>query len=231
MALISVLAESIRPERLGAFEENVRKLAQAAVEKREALRWTAHQTAVGEIGTIDFVAQMQDWSELEARGTPGEMARRVLGEKEAARFQEEVRSCVIAARQTVARDRPELSYPPEPGGAPAPYHVVTQVRVRPGAQDAFEEFLRKIAEAIPKVNDPARTLALQTLVGNLREYTVVRPLRALKDLDAQLQPQDLMVKAFGSAEGNLLARTGLEAIEHVERRIVAYRQDLSNPPG
>jgi hypothetical protein len=228
MALVNVLAESILPERLGAFEEGVRKLAQRATEKREGWTWNAHQTAFGELGTFYFVSRTETWSELAARGTTEAMVQRVLGEKEGGRLLEEVRGCLRSAQQTVSLDRPDLSYPPEETGRASPFYVVTQARVRSGGQEAFEEFLRKIAEAIPKIDDPGRTLVLQTLVGDLREYRIVRPLADLRDLDRQAAPQDLLLKAFGPAEGNLLFRTGLEAIEHVERRILAHRPDLSN---
>jgi hypothetical protein len=230
MALINVLAEAIRPERLGAFEENVRKIAEAAASARDPLRWATHQTLLGEIGWFFFVAPARDFAEIQRLGTPEEMARRVLGEKEGRRALEVGRECIASARQTVAVERRDLSYPPQPSGSPAPLHLVTVVRARPGGQEAVEEILRKISEAIPKVDDPARTTVYQTLIGDLREYRVVRPLRTLEDLDHQLQPVDLLDKAFGSAEGGLIFRTGQEAIEHLERRIVAYRPELSNRP-
>jgi len=228
MALISVLAESVRPERIGAFEENVRRVAEAAVAARDPLHWATHQTVIGELGWFFFVAPARNWAEIQQRGMPDEMVRRVLGEKEGQRALEQGREYVVAARQSVAVERQELSYPPEPGVAPAPLHLVTIARVRPGGHEAFEEILRKIAEAIPKVDDPARTTVYQTLLGDLREYRVVRPQRTLEDLDHQLQPADLLDKAFGSAEGGLIFRTGQGAVEHLERRIVAYRPELSN---
>ena len=228
MALISVLAESVRPERLGAFEENVRRVTEAAAAARDPLRWATHQTVIGELGWFFFVAPARNWAEIQQRGTPEEMVRRVLGDKEGKRSLEQGRECIVAARQTVAVERRELSYPPDPGGAPAPFHLVTIARVRPGGQEAFEEILRKIAEAIPKVDDPARTTVYQTLLGDMREYRVVRPQRGLEDLDHQLQPAELLDKAFGPAEGGLVFRAGQEAALHLERRIVAYRPELSN---
>jgi hypothetical protein len=229
MALLSVLSESILPERLDAFEEGVRTLAKRAVEKKEGWIWNAHQTAFGELGTFYFVSQAESWSELAGRGTTEAMVQRVLGEKEGTRLLADVRGCLREAQQTISLDRPDLSYPPDVAGQVSPFHVVTLARVRAGGQETFEEFLRKIAEAIPKVDDPGRTLVLQTLVGDLREYRIVRPLGDLRELDAQAAPQDLLLKAFGPAEGGLLFRTGLESLEHVERRILVHRADLSNP--
>ena len=67
------------------------------------------------------------------------------------------------------------------------------------------------------------------MVGVLSEYWTVRPLDDLGELDEQLPTAELLNQAFGVAEGGLIYRTGLEAIEEVKRQIVVYRQDLSNP--
>ena len=107
--------------------------------------------------------------------------------------------------------------------------VVTVLRVRPGHQDAAEELIRKLAEAIPKVDDPARLITYQSVIGDLRTLWTVRPIASLADLDRQLAPNDLLNKAFGSGEGGLIGRAGMEALESVERSILVLRADLSNP--
>ncbi len=51
----------------------------------------------------------------------------------------------------------------------------------------------------------------------------------LSEFDDQLLVPDLLNKAFGTAEGGLIFRSGLEAIESLRREIVRHREDLSNP--
>jgi hypothetical protein len=229
MSIMTVLAQSLRPERLGHYEEAVRRLAERAVTKKEEFHWSAYQTAFGDLGTIYYTSVVESWAEIANRGTSETLAERVLGEKEGRKLISDLRECVLSSTQTVSAERPDLSYQRDAATAPTPFAVVTAVRVRPDGQDAFEEFLRKIAEAIPKVDEPAQISTRQILIGNLREYRVIRPLDDLAELDAQRQPADLLTKAFGAAEGGLFVRNGLAAIELVERRIVAYRKDLSNP--
>jgi hypothetical protein len=228
MALWTRLAHSVRPEQLQSYEDRVRRLAAQAQTRKEAFQWSAYQTAFGDLGVFYYVSQAQAWSEIDARGTPQELVRRVLGEKEGQKWLEELGGCLLSATQIVSVDRADLSYEPDRAPRLAPFAVVTVSRVRPDGQEAFEEFIRKLAEAIPKTGDPARIQTRQTLVGNLREYAIIRPVERLSDLDAQLQAADLLTKAFGAAEGGLLFRTGFAAIEHAERRIVARRDDLSN---
>jgi hypothetical protein len=231
MPLTNVLSVQVRPEESLRYVELIAQLAKRAVEKKERFRWTAHQTLFGAQGPwLHFVSEADSWSALGARGTPQEMFARVLGAKAAADWQREVLACSQAQRNTLSMDRPDLSYPPDQGGPAAhPLAAVTLVRVRPGGQEAVEELLRKIAEAIPKVDDAARILAFQTLLGDLREYWTVRPLRDLAELDRHRLPGQLLVDAFGAGEGGLVFRTGMEAIESAEREIVQYLPELSNP--
>jgi hypothetical protein len=224
-----VLSERIRPERLRRYEDLVQQVARKAVQKKEAWRWTAHQTAFGEVDTIHYVSESPDFATIGSRGRPDDLVRRVMGEKEGEEFLEHASECVLSRQQIIGMDRPDLSYPPERRDRTHPAAVVTTIRARPGGQEGCEELIRKIAEAIPKVGDPARLLAFQTLVGDLAQYWTVRPVEELGELDRQLQPAELLNKAFGTAEGGLIFRTGLESIQEVRRQIVLYREDLSNP--
>jgi hypothetical protein len=195
MALTSVLSVSVRPERFSAYEEAVRRLAERAIQRKEGFRWTAHQTAFGELGTVHFVSEDSDWTGIGTRGLPEQMVRRVMGEEKGQALLEELNGCILGGRSVISTDRPDLSCPPEEIERTRPAAAVTTLRVRPGGQEAFEELMRKIAEAVPKVD----------------------------------QPEELLTKAFGAAEGGLIFRSGLEALEDAERQIVLYREDLSNP--
>ena len=227
MALTTVLSVQVQPDRIRAYETLVQKLAEKAA-KEDEFRWTAHQVGFGELGRIHFVARHADWSELGRRFPMNALMEKILGAQQAQKMEEEANACSAGQRYTVGVDRPDLSYPPE-GREILPLAVVTLVRARSGRQDAVEELIRKVAEAIPKVDDPSRILTYQTVLGDLSTYWTVRPLEDLSDLDAQRQPADLLTEAFGPAEGGLVFRAGLEAIEQVERELLIYRPELSNP--
>lgn len=230
MPFTTVLSERIRPERLRRYEELVQRLSKKAAQKKEAWHWTAHQTAFGEVvDTIHYVSESADFAAIGSRGLTDELVRRVMGEKEGNELLEQASECVLSRQQIIGTDRPDLSYPPERRDRTHPVAVVTTIRARPGGQEACEELIRKIAEAIPKVGDVARLVAFQTLVGDLAQYWTVRPVESLGELDRQLQPAELLNRAFGAAEGGLIFRAGLESIQEVRRQIVLYREDLSNP--
>ncbi len=229
MPLSNVLSIRVRPESSQRYEELLRELAERARKKKDPGSYACYQQAMGELGVFHFVSEDADFAGLAARGTPQLIVHRVLGEKEGPRWEKEALACTTEARQEVAIDRPDLSYPPEDLRI-RPAAVITTIRARPGHQDAAEEVLRKVAEAIPKVGDPGRLVTHQVVIGAMGAYWAVRPIDGLAELDGQLPPDQLLTQAFGTAEGGLILRSGLDAIESMQRDVVVYREDLSNPP-
>lgn len=231
MPLSNINSVTLRPDRTGDFQERVADLAGKARASSDPWRWTAHQTLFGDVQTIHFAAECPDFAAIQELGTVQGLWHRVLGEKDGEQAYRQTNACVQGVQQTVSIDRPDLSYPPEGDDRTAyPFALITSARARPGQAEAAEELIRKVAEAIPKVGDPARIIANQSLVGELGVYWVVRPLRSLADLDEQTAVPDLLTRAFGNGEGGLIWRAGSEAMEQVRREILAYVPELSNPP-
>jgi hypothetical protein len=229
MPLLSVLSVDIKPDRIFDYQEIAAELASHAREQSEPFHWTAHEVVYGGASTLHFGTRIDNFGDLAKRGLPIEMVIRVLGEARGSEAMREFGAATQSTRTSISVDRPELSYPAEAEGRTAPAAAVTLLRARAGQLEACEELIRKIAEAIPKVGDPARMTTFQTVIGDLSRYWTLRPLDDIAALDSHLPPSELLDQAFGAAEGGLIYRAGLEAIEHAKRNIVVYREDLSNP--
>ncbi len=230
MALNTVLSAQVLPGAILRYTAAIQRLAEAARNKKEPFTWGAFETLYGEQGPIRYVSSVETFDALGKRGSVPELVARVFGAADAPRFLEEVGACIASQSLTVAADRPDLSYlrsPFKPGEFKAA--AVTRTRIRPGARESYEELLRKLSEAIPKLDDPSQLMVRQTIVGNVAEYVSIRPLRELRELDAHRTPEQLLIQAFGASEGGLIFRNGGAAIEEIERSIVGYRPDLSNP--
>ena len=225
--LTTVLSISVRPDRSSAYEARVHRLADKAKAQQEPFEWAAYQTMAGTLGTVHFVSQCPDWATLGAREPVELLIRRLMGDTEGAQLIDQLNECVGAQRFIIGRDRPDLSYPPELNAPMRALGMVTVFRCTPGGQDACEELIRKVAQAIPLVRDPRRVVAYQTVVGDLRTYWAVTPLADLAELDTILPPAELLTKAFG-AEGTLIHRTALDAIERMDRQLTVLRPELSN---
>ncbi len=228
MPLANVLSVDIRQGHRRRYVALCHELAESAKTTHDPLQWTTYETRIGRTNRIHFVIGAADFTEMDKLGTPEEMFGRVLGENRALEWMDEVESYVENQRQEISVDRPDLSYVPSATDRTSPLALVTVVQARPGQQESCEELIRRIAEAIPKVNDSAQIMTYQTVIGDLSRYWTVRPLELLADLDKQLPPSQLLNEAFGAAEGGLIFRSGLEAISIVDRNIVDYRPELSN---
>jgi len=228
MPLSSVLTVDIRAGERQRYLDLCQELSENARNKKDPFQWTTHETRIGKANRIHFVLAAADFTEIENNGTPEEMIGRVLGEKRALEWLDVSSACVESQQQEISADRPDLSYVPSETDTMAPAAIITVVQARPGHQEGSEELIRKIAEAIPKVDDGSQIITYQTVVGDLMRYWTVRPLESLADLDKHLPAAQLLNEAFGPAEGGLIFRSGLEAISAVERNIVVYRPELSN---
>jgi len=228
MPLANVLSVDIRQGQRRRYITLCQELAEKARKSSDPLQWTTHETRIGRTNRLHFVIGAADFTELANQGTAEEMVVRVLGEERALEWLDEIESCVENQQQEISVDRPDLSYVSNEMDRTAPIAIVTVAQARPGQQESSEELIRKIAEAIPKVNDGSQIITYQTVVGDLSRYWTVRPLESLADLDKQLPPSQLLNEAFGADEGGLILRSGLDAMSVVERNIVDYRAELSN---
>ena len=227
MSLMTVLSVAIRPDRFTTYEARVQRFAEKAVEKKEPFEWAAYQVMAGALGTIHFTSECHDWATLSAREPIDMLIRKVMGDTEGAQLFDQLSECVLNERYIIGHDRADLSYPPDGQGQIKPFGTVTILRARPGGQDALEELIRKVAQAVPQAKDPRRFIAYQTVIGDLRTYWSVVPLTDVAELDAMLPLPELLYKAFG-AEGTLVYRTGMDAVEHIERQLTVLRPELSN---
>lgn len=231
MPLATSLRVSVDIASIVRHEEAVRKLAERARKDADTLHWMAYQVIGGQSGHYFYASQAETWAELVAREAPDAMAQRLFGEAKGRELLEQINKGIHSMQNVVLQDRPELSYAGEQTEEPAPLLIRTRLKVRPGGQDACEELIRKVAEAVPKADDPRRFTTLQVVTGDLQEYSIVQPVRDPQVLDQQRTVANLLNEAFGSDEGGLVWRTGRESLAEVRSDLCAHREDLSNAIG
>lgn len=229
MPILTVSRYSVRMDKQRQWLEQLAETAARAREQDESIHWNVSQVTGGELGAFYVGLQSETVAEAAGRDDVPTLLLRLYGEKKGAERLAEASECIAAAETMILRDRPDLSYPADEGAIPAAL-LVTRITVRPGQQEACEELIRKIAEAVPKTEDPRRFTTWQALVGDLRTLGSVRSVAELGELDAALPPAALLEKAFGAAEGGLIYRAGLEAIEDIRAELCIPRPELSHVP-
>ncbi len=227
MPILTVSRYSVRMDKQAKWVQQLAESAALANEQGESIQWQTSQVTGGELGAFYVGLQSETVAEAVGRDDVPTLLTRLYGEKKGIERLEEASECLAAAETMILRDRPDLSYPADAGAIPAAL-LVTRITVRPGQLEACEELVRKIAEAVPKTDDPRRFTTWQALVGDLRTLGSVRSVARLEELDAALPPGDLLVQAFGAAEGGLIYRAGLEAIEDIRAELCVPRPELSH---
>ena len=228
MTLVNSDRCRVRLGSMVAFEDVVARLSKAAAEKDYDQPWMAYQTLHGAVGNISFITLHENWQDLAKQAPPATVFQDLFGPEQGSTLFAEATACLDGMESIVAMDRPELSYSEGRVEQPAPFMQFTQIRARAGAAEECEELIRRVAEAIPKVDDATRFTAWQTLMGDRLTYGVSYPLSGIGDLDERLSPADLLEKAFGNSEGSLIYRQGRQAISEMQTSISVYREDLSN---
>ncbi len=230
MSLVNVFTDQIRPDRLRRYEACIAELAAAARDQNDPWRWTAHQVGVGDGARMYYVSRHPDHADVERSGDPPTLFSRLLGERQGLQLLDETSECLVHNQRTLGIERPDLSYPQQAPEGIAPMASIALIHARAGHQEALEDMLRQLAEAIPKAGEEARIDCTQSLTGDMLSYWIVRPLESLADLDHQPIGRDLLIAAYGQNDGARIFRTGLAAADRVDREITRLRQDLSNPP-
>ncbi len=156
------------------------------------------------------------------------MVRRVFGESEGNALLDELAEAVTQQNFSVLSPREDLSNVTLPLESPPPLMHHTQLRVRPGGQEAIEELLRKVLEASAKLDDKRKILTTQTVIGDISEYGAARAIWDPAELDSQLPPPALLVEAFGEKEGREILEAASGHLESIVTLLSVYRPDLSN---
>jgi hypothetical protein len=98
---------------------------------------------------------------------------------------------------------------------------ILEVKIRPGTDEAYEDFVKKIIEAHDKANSPAYWAGYQVVVGKPGgTYRFVRSFEKWADLDSD-RPSNLavLIGAFGEKEGKRMLNEGMRNVEGTMTRI------------
>ncbi|MDH3686455.1 MAG: hypothetical protein OEP95_09520 [Myxococcales bacterium] len=227
MPLITVLRNDVRQSAAPQYERLIRFIAERARQDQDTFHWGGRVTTGAEGRAISFVTTVEGFAELAAREQPDDMVRRLFGEGDGNALIEALGEGVERSSYTVATIREDLSTQAAPPEEPQ-LALVTRLRATNQGALGVAELIRKVGEAAAKVDEQRRTLVLQTLIGDLRNYAVVQFVADPAQLDQQSPVPELLMQAYGEEEGEKIFREGTQCIEHAETELSVPRPDLSN---
>jgi hypothetical protein len=227
MPLITVLRNNVRQSAAPRYERLIRFIAEKARQDAATFKWGGRVSTGAEGRAISFVTQVAGFAELAAREQPDDMIRRLFGEGDGNALIEALGEGVESTSFGVATIREDLSTLASPPEEPQ-LALVTRLRATNKGALGVAELIRKVAEAAAKVDEQRHTLVLQTLIGDLRSYSVVQFVADPAQLDQQSSVPELLVQAYGKEEGEEIFREGTKCIEHAETELSIPRPELSN---
>lgn len=114
---------------------------------------------------------------------------------------------------------------------PTEFIQVITVTVRAGAVTEYEDFTKKIAAGANKIGSPQRWFTSHVGVGGPGfTYSIVLPFNKWGETDTWMPISQILLKAYGEAEGTRILKAGRAATERTETAVYRLLPDLSTRP-
>jgi hypothetical protein len=229
---LQVISVTVRPGAVTDYEDYVKKVVAAANKVGSPLRWTAHSVALGGPGyTYSVAIPFSKWADMDGWASLPEMLTKAFGEVEAARVLKAGRSAIERSETAVYRHLPNFSTRPKVFDPPAAFIQVVRTEIEPEMTSAYELFLAKLKTAQEQAAGSPTSIRRVSATGRLSVYVSASPFQKHADRDAWPPIQDVMIKAYGEAEGRQILETSLRCVRSRELLVLSYRPDLSRTAG
>ena len=218
---LAITVVSVKPDMMGEFQNFMKNTTNPALKKggvksREVWQNTG---AAGDPFEYVFVTPVAKLADFDG---PSPLEKG-LGPQGLSAWQTKAGSLVNSVRRFVIRTRPDLSFAPQPTGAPK-LAVISFVHVAPNRNQDYESFLKN--DFVPVMKQAGVTyLVSQTIFGgNGNEYITL----TMRDSFADLDKGPVLIQAIGpEAAQKLMQKLPAGAVVNLERSITRFVPELS----
>ena len=132
-----------------------------------------------------------------------------------------------AMRDLLAVYRPELSYNPGVNIAQMRYFAITTVRVRPGQEDVYADYVKNLANAArDKAKAELHIAAFQVIAGSPgTTYLFFRPMKSLAEYDLKIGPR--VREAMSAGQKEKADKMTSESVMVSETSVYAFEPSMS----
>lgn len=189
--VLLVVREDIKPGKMGAH--NTHSAAYASIFRQ--LQTTSYRIALvpvaGSENEVIYITPLQTFKQMEQM--QNDTDKRLSGVSGAMRSQldrldKEAPDLHAAMRDMFTLYRPELSFDPGVDITRMRYFAITTVRVRPGQEDQYAEYVRNLVNAArTKAKAELHIAAFQVIAGSpSTTYMFFRPMKSLAEYDLRI---------------------------------------------
>lgn len=220
----------IHPGGAPAFESFLAQYREAVSAADPGRTWLVSTNAIGPVTTYTIAEPL---STFEALGRPADRLVAMVSTLEPAERAAAAETLARVVASSAARDwiaRADLSRPPDPARRVVGFTVIF-IDLKPGAGDAFEEYMKALVEASERLDDGNWT-ASSGAPGAPSDYMVTQPIYQWSDLDDPVVRtiRQRLIEVYGEQDGARRYAAGAAAIDNITSELIRSRPDLSRLP-
>lgn len=218
----------VKPGHEIAYENFIKKIAEAADKTGSPMSWSTFQVAVGKpLGTYRIGLQFADWGERDSWQAGRQVLEEAFGEKEGSTIFTEGSSHARSSSTRIWQVVDDGTANPQTGTKASPFYDVTIAYVKPEMVAEYRGLLRRFKSAYENADaKPSVTRwVLRFGEGQRQTFRRTRPFDSWSERDGW-NAGDLITAQFG-ADAPLLFERLTSAVWKSEHFVSAYRPDLS----
>jgi hypothetical protein len=218
--LISITVTRVKPEMLQEWQDLIKNELNPALQKAGVPFRSVYATAVfGDSYEYVSISPITNFAQYDK---PSPLVT-AMGQEGLTRYGHKIRKCVDGSYTYAVRLRPDLSIMTEMTGPPK-FAVISHVRVVPGKNSEFENFLKTdIVANYKKLNLPGYFVEQTIFGGDANSYTTITVVNSFSDLDKG----PLLNQAVGEEGAQKILQRGGAFITSLERYFSRFVPELS----
>jgi len=231
--VLFIVREDIKPGKMPAHNKHSASFVQIFGRLQTPSYRIALLPVAGSENEVVYVTALQTFAELER--TQQETDKKMSAASgstrlELDRLEREAPDLHAGMRDMFAVYRPELSYNSGVDIAKMRYFAVTTVRVRPGQEDQYGEYVRNLTKvARDKAKAELHIAAFQVIAGSpATTYMFFRPMKSLAEYDLRIGPR--VREAMSEDQKKKADKLTSESVAFSETSVYAFTPQMSYMP-
>jgi len=231
--VLLIVREDIKPGKMPAHNKHSASFAQIFSKLQTTSYRIAMVPVAGSENEVLYITPMQSFAEIER--IQSDTDKKMSAASGALRFEldrleKEAPDLHAAMRDMFASYRPELSFNPGVNIAQMRYFAVTTVRLRPGQEDQYGEYVRTLVNmAREKAKAELHIAAFQVIAGSPSPTVMFfRPMKSLAEYDLRIGPR--VREAMTDDQKKKADRMASESVMSSDTSIYAFSPEMSYVP-
>lgn len=231
--VLLIVREDIKPGKMPAHNIHSASFARIFRQLQTPSYRIALVPVAGSENEVIYITALDTFKEMEETGRDTD--RKMSGvsgamKSELDRLEKEAPDLHAAMRDMFAVYRSELSYDPGVDIRQMRYFAITTVRVRPGQEDQYAEYVRNLTNAArTKAKAELHIAAFQVIAGSpTTTYMFFRPMKTLAEYDLRIGPR--VREAMSDDQKKKADKLAGESVVFSETSVYAFNPEMSYMP-